>query len=95
MLSRKRYFKGSHVTWDSLNISKNDLEELEKATFEVVDMHSEVIFSLLSSPKCDLGDVKEAMFQVPCLPALPALLPCLPRLSALSVCLPAWPALRA
>ena len=95
MLSRKRCFKGSHVTWDSLNISKNDLEELEKATFEVVDRHCEVIFSLLSRSKYDLGDVKEVMFQVPCLPALPAFLPCLPSLSALSVYLSAWPALPA
>ena len=70
-------------------------KELEKAVFEVVDSHCEVILSLLSRPKCDLGDVKEAMYQAPCLPALPALLPCLPRLSALSVCLPAWPDLPA
>ena len=31
--------------------------------FEVVARHWEIFFFLLSSPKCDLGEVKKAMFQ--------------------------------
>jgi len=31
--------------------------------FQVVVRHSEVIFYLLNSPKCDLGEFEKAMFQ--------------------------------
>ena len=32
--------------------------------FQVDLMHCELIFCLLTSPKCDLGEVEERMFQV-------------------------------
>ena len=38
-------------------------DEDEKAMFQVVPNHWENIFFLLTSPKCDLGEVEKAMIQ--------------------------------
>ena len=38
-------------------------DEPEKAMNEVVANYWELIFFLLTSPKCDLGEVEKAMFQ--------------------------------
>jgi len=37
--------------------------EVEKAIFQEVARHRELIFSLLTSPKFDYGEVEKAMFQ--------------------------------
>ena len=38
-------------------------DENEKAMFQVVARQSEVVFFLLTSPKCDLGEVEKATLQ--------------------------------
>jgi len=37
---------------------------LKKAMFQVVARHCELIICLLTSPKCDLGEVGKAMIQL-------------------------------
>ena len=37
---------------------------VKRATFLMVARHCELIFCPLISPKCDLGEVKKAMFEV-------------------------------
>jgi len=38
--------------------------QVDKATIQVVEWLSKVIFCLLTSPKFDFGEVEKAMFQV-------------------------------
>ena len=38
-------------------------DEDEKAMIQVVANHWELIFSLLTNPKCEIGEVEKAMFQ--------------------------------
>ena len=42
---------------------KYDLIEVEKAIFQELVCHFELIFGLLIRPKCDLVEVEKAMFQ--------------------------------
>jgi len=88
MLSRKRCFKGSHVTWDSLNISKNDLEELEKATFEVVTGTAKSLSDSCPAQNVTWVMSKKQCFKcLACLPCLLFCLACLVCLRCLSACL--------
>jgi len=43
---------------------KCDLGEVDKAMFQVVARHCELIFFLLIRPKCDLCEIDKDMFQV-------------------------------
>jgi len=42
---------------------KGDFLQVEKATIQLVDLLSKVIFCLFTSPKCDLSEVEKATFQ--------------------------------
>ena len=46
-----------------LESTKFDFGYVEKAMFEVVHRHSELLFFLLTSPKCELGEIEKVMFQ--------------------------------
>ena len=37
--------------------------EVEKAMFQVVARHSELVFFLLTGPECEMGEVEKVMFQ--------------------------------